>query len=141
MSFSEFAKTKTPRWACLSKPMNEWWPPVSPLCQTWEAVLMCQARPICWPAKASRRGTWVFAIAAESGEAGSPMLAARNLSRSFTLERSAPQPGNAGISQLETGLPEEEWPVARRDLSSGERVMRVLSILSGAQIRLITDDS
>ena len=69
------------------------------------------------------------------------MLAARNLSRSFTLERSAPQPGRAGMSQLETGLPEAEWPVARRDLSSGERVMRVLSILSGAQMRLITNDS
>ena len=88
-----------------------------------------------------RRGAVHSANAGASGLGWLPLAVARNVSRSLTLERSAPAPASVGKSQLVAGCKLSRWPGARRFLSSAVSVMTVLGMTSGPLMRECTSYS
>src|SRR5688572_24295366 len=83
----------------------------------------------------------VFFMTGVRADGGRPRLADTYFNKSLTVERIAPAPDNTGTSQLGTVSPDSPCPTANRDFSSGVKVIRVLSIFNGRQIRSTTSDS
>src|SRR5438128_1255147 len=88
-------------------------------------------------------GRSIFIIWAKAGASGEgPIAAARNFKRSLAVERNAPAAAKAGgMFQLATLASDLKCPGVTRACICGVKVMRVLSMPKGLQMRETIRDS
>lgn len=107
--------------------------------KTPSSVTTCQ--PIALSIHIGRRPRSIEVMAELSGDWVYPRFAARNVSISFAVDRSAPAPASVVTFQLPTRSSLLLCPEARRAFMSRDSAIHVLFMPSGAQIRVRTSDS